>query len=169
MNASDVTWEGGVVLTEHPLVSIVTPSYNQGRYIEATIQSVLEQDYHHLEYLVLDGGSTDQTLTVLQRYEDRLLWISEKDRGQADAINKGFRLAQGQILGWLNSDDTYLPGTIRRVVDYFQTRRDVGMVYGEGYHVDASGKIIERYYTEPFSFQRLAEICFICQPTVFMR
>jgi glycosyltransferase involved in cell wall biosynthesis len=169
MRTSEATWEGGVVLTEHPLVSIVTPSYNQGRYIEATIQSVLQQDYPNLEYLVFDGGSTDDTLAVLRRYDGSLLWVSEKDRGQADAINKGFHSARGDILGWLNSDDTYLPGTVRRVVEYFQTHPDVGMVYGEGYHVDAVGQIIERYYTEPFSFKRLAEICFICQPTVFLR
>jgi hypothetical protein len=156
-------------LTEHPLVSIVTPSYNQGRYIGETIESVLNQDYPNLEYLILDGGSTDNTLTILRRYEGRLMWISERDRGQADAINKGFRMARGEILGWLNSDDTFLPGSIRKVVEYFRTHQDVGMVYGEGYHVDAVGKIIERYNTEPFSFKRLAEICFICQPTVFLR
>jgi glycosyltransferase involved in cell wall biosynthesis len=156
-------------MTEYPHVSIVTPSYNQGRYIEETIKSVLNQDYPNLEYLVLDGGSTDETLAILKRYEGHLLWTSEKDRGQADAINKGFRMARGQILGWLNSDDTYLSGTICRVVEYFQSHRDVGMVYGEGYHVDAVGRIIERYYTEPFSFKRLAEVCFICQPTVFFR
>jgi glycosyltransferase involved in cell wall biosynthesis len=150
-------------------VSIVTPSYNQGQYIEDTIQSVLQQDYPDLEYLVFDGGSTDHTRDILRRYEGRLLWVSEKDRGQADAINKGFRAARGEILGWLNSDDTYLPGTIRRVVEYFRTHRDVGMMYGEGYHVDAAGQVIERYYTEPFNFERLAEICFICQPTVFLR
>jgi glycosyltransferase involved in cell wall biosynthesis len=157
------------VLREGPLVSIVTPSYNQGRYIEETIQSVLSQDYSNLEYLVLDGGSSDDTLEILQRYEGRLQWISERDRGQADAINKGFRLAKGEILGWLNSDDVYLPGTIQKVVQYFQTHRDIGMLYGEGYHVDAMGKVIERYYTEPFNFQRLGEICFICQPTAFLR
>jgi glycosyltransferase involved in cell wall biosynthesis len=160
---------GVAVLREEPLVSIVTPSYNQGRFIEETIQSVLNQNYPNLEYLVLDGGSRDNTLDILKRYEGRLVWISEKDRGQADAINKGFRLAKGDILGWLNSDDTYLPGAIRKVVQYFQAHRDVGMLYGEGYHVDSAGKIIERYYTEPFDFQRLGEICFICQPTAFLR
>ena len=154
---------------ENPLVSIVTPSYNQGRYIEQTIESVLNQDYPNLEYLVLDGGSTDETVEILKRYEGRLAWISEKDRGQADAINKGFHLAKGQILGWLNSDDTYSPGAIRKVAQYFQSHREVGLLYGEGCHVDAAGKIIERYHTEPFSFHRLGEICFICQPAAFLQ
>ena len=95
----EATQEGGAVMVEHPLVSIVTPSYNQGRYIEATIESVLGQDYPHLEYLVMDGGSTDHTLAIFKRYEGRLRWISEPDRGQADAINKGFRMARGEILG----------------------------------------------------------------------
>lgn len=157
------------MLREYPLVSIVTPSYNQGRYIEATIQSVLNQDYPNLEYIVVDGGSMDGTVDILKKYEGRLIWISEKDRGQADAINKGFRMAKGEILGWLNSDDTYLPGAIHKVVQYFQAHPDVGMVYGEGYHVDGRGNIIERYYTEPFDYQRLGEICFICQPTAFFR
>ena len=152
-----------------PLVSIVTPSYDQSRYIEDTIRSVLTQDYPNLEYLVLDGGSTDGTVEILKKYEERLRWISEKDRGQADAINKGFQLAKGDILGWLNSDDTYLQGTIRKVVQYFETHPDVGMVYGEGYHVDAQGHRLGRYPTEPFDAQRLQETCFICQPTVFLR
>jgi glycosyltransferase involved in cell wall biosynthesis len=168
-SASPTAQAGVTVLRDEPLVSIVTPSYNQGGYIEETIRSVLQQDYSNMEYLVLDGGSTDNTLAILQRYSGRLSWISEKDQGQADAINKGFRMAKGEILAWLNSDDTYLPGTIRKVVEYFQTHHDVGMVYGEGYHIDAMGKILERYYTEPFDFQRLSEICFICQPTAFLR
>jgi glycosyltransferase involved in cell wall biosynthesis len=157
------------VAREGPLVSIVTPSYNQGRYIEETIQSILDQDYPNLEYTVVDGGSSDNTIEILKKYEGRLTWISEKDRGQADAINKGFRMAKGEILAWLNSDDTYLPGAIRKAVRYFEAHPEVGLLYGEGYHIDESGAIIERYYTEPFDYQRLGEICFICQPTVFMR
>jgi hypothetical protein len=151
------------------LVSIVTPSYNQGRYIEETIQSVLSQDYPHLEYIVVDGGSSDHTIEVLKKYERRLTWISEKDRGQADAINKGFRRAQGEIVAWLNSDDTYLPGAVRQSVRYLETHSEIGMLYGEGYHIDEHGQLIERYYTEPFDYQRLSEVCFICQPTVFLR
>jgi GT2 family glycosyltransferase len=96
-------------------------------------------------------------------------WISESDHGQADAINKGFRMARGEILAWLNVDDTYLPGAVRQVVEYFQRHPDVSMVYGEGQHVDGEGHIIAPYTTEPFDYQRLSERCFICQPTVFLR
>jgi glycosyltransferase involved in cell wall biosynthesis len=151
------------------LVSIVTPSYNQGHYIEETIQSVLNQDYPNLEYLVVDGGSRDNTVEILKKYEGRLTWISEKDQGQADAINKGFQMAKGAIVAWLNSDDTYLPGAVSTSVRYFEAHPEVGMLYGEGYHIDADGAILERYYTEPFDYQRLSEVCFICQPTVFLR
>jgi glycosyltransferase involved in cell wall biosynthesis len=152
-----------------PLVSIVTPSYNQGRYIEETIHSVLNQNYPKLEYIVVDGGSSDHTVEILKKYEGRLTWISEKDRGQADAINKGFRMAKGEIVAWLNSDDTYLPGAVPQAVRYFEAHPEVGMLYGEGYHIDEDGDLIERYYTEPFDYQRLSEVCFICQPTVFLR
>jgi hypothetical protein len=151
------------------LVSIVTPSYNQGRYIEETIQSVLNQDYPNLEYIVVDGGSSDNTIEILKKYEGRLTWISEKDRGQADAINKGFHMAKGEILAWLNSDDTYLPGAVHQSVRYLEAHPEVGILYGEGYHIDEQGERIERYYTEPFDYQRLSEVCFICQPTVFLR
>ena len=160
---------GIAVVRDEPMVSIVTPSYNQGRYIEETIQSVLTQDYPNLDYIVVDGGSTDGTVEILKKYEGRLTWISERDRGQADAINKGFRMAKGEIVAWLNSDDTYLPGAICKVVRYFDAHPEIGMLYGEGYHIDEDGDIIERYYTEPFDYQRLSEICFICQPTVFIR
>jgi hypothetical protein len=160
---------GIVPVRRQPLVSIVTPSYNHGRYIEETIQSVLNQDYPNLEYLVIDGGSSDNTVEILKKYEGRLTWISEKDRGQADAINKGFRMARGEILAWLNSDDTYLPGAVHQAVRYLESHPEVAMLYGEGYHIDAEGEFIERYYTEPFDYRRLSEVCFICQPTVFFR
>jgi glycosyltransferase involved in cell wall biosynthesis len=152
-----------------PLVSIVTPSYNQGRYIEETILSVLNQDYPNLEYIVVDGGSNDNTVEILKKYEEQLTWISEKDRGQADAINKGFHMAKGEILAWLNSDDTYLPGAVQKSVCHLAAHPEVGMLYGEGYHIDADGDLIERYYTEPFDYKHLSEVCFICQPTVFLR
>jgi glycosyltransferase involved in cell wall biosynthesis len=156
-------------MSGQPLVSIVTPSFNQGRFIRETIESVLGQDYPRIEYIVMDGGSTDETVKILREYDDRLVWVSERDRGQADAINKGWRRARGAVLAYLNSDDTYLPGAVARAVACLEDHPGAGAVYGEGYHVDESGAILERYPTEPFSMGRLVETCFICQPTVFLR
>lgn len=152
-----------------PDVTVVTPSYQQASFIEETIQSVLTQTGVRVEYLVMDGGSTDGTLEILEKYRPRLTYLSEEDQGQTDAINKGFQRAQGRFLAYLNSDDTYLPGTLAKAVRFLDEHPEFAMVYGEGYHVDVQGRFLERYYTEPFDFQRLAEICFICQPTVFLR
>lgn len=156
-------------LPDEPLVTIVTPSYNQGRFIEETIQSVLAQDYPHIEYMIMDGGSTDPTAEIVRKYEGRLLFISERDRGQAHAINKGFHRARGQILAFLNSDDTYVPGAVSSAAAALKSHPEAGFVYGEGYHIGEDGTVLERYPTEPFSKERLLETCFICQPTVFMR
>lgn len=152
---------------EYPLVSIVTPSYNQGKFIEETIKSVLGQDYPNIEYIVIDGGSSDETVSILQRYDAQIRWYSEKDNGQADAVNKGIRLAKGKIIGWLNSDDTYLPNAVSKVVTYLKSHPDTDLVYGEGYYTDIEGKVTNRYFTEKYSFSRLAEHCIICQPTAF--
>ncbi len=153
-----------------PLVSIITPSYNQGRFIEETILSVLTQDYPSIEYIIVDGGSTDETLAILGKYCNRIRWYSEEDLGQSNAINKGLRVAKGEILAYLNSDDTYLPGAIRRAVHYFTVDHpDSYFVYGEGYHINEKGTIIDRYPTEPFDFRHLAETCFICQPATFWK
>jgi hypothetical protein len=157
------------VLNSHPLVTIVTPSYNQGRYVEETILSVLSQDYPAIEYLVMDGGSSDETLQVLNQYSGRLLFVSEKDRGQSHAINKGFRRARGEIVAFLNSDDTYLPGAVSAAVKGLEADPEAPFLYGEGYHTAEDGKILDRYPTERFSSERLRDTCFVCQPTVFMR
>jgi glycosyltransferase involved in cell wall biosynthesis len=156
-------------MTDRPLVTVVTPSFNHGRFIRETIESVLGQSYPRVEYLVMDGGSTDETVEILKSYGDRLVWVSEPDGGQTDAINKGWRNARGEIVAYLNSDDTYLPGAIEKAVAALQARPDAGAVYGEGYHVDEGGRVIERYPTEPFDLARLGQTCFICQPTVFLR
>ncbi|HEY6191521.1 MAG TPA: glycosyltransferase family 2 protein [Bacteroidota bacterium] len=150
-------------------ISIVTPSYNQGKYIQETITSILSQDYPHVESIVMDGGSTDETVAILKRHDGRIVWRSEKDRGQTHAINKGLAIAMGEVVAYLNSDDTYMPGAFTKVVNYFNDHPDIGMVYGEGYHINEQGGVIERYPTEPFNFERLRETCFICQPTVFLR
>jgi len=159
-----------MIMQELPLVTIVTPSYNQGQYIEETVLSVLNQDYPNIEYIVMDGGSTDQTLEILKKYEGYLTWFSEKDKGQTDAINKGIRLTKGEILAYLNSDDTYLPGAVTRAVRHLTFENpDSPFVYGEGYNINAERTIIERYPTEPFDFRHLAETCFISQPTTFWK
>jgi glycosyltransferase involved in cell wall biosynthesis len=152
-----------------PLVSIITPSLNQGKYIEETIESVINQDYPRVEYIVVDGKSTDNTVEILKKYGTKLKWLSEQDRGQADAINKGILLTKGEIIAWLNSDDTFLPGAIKNVIDCFLEFPKVMMVYGKSYFINNAGKIVGKYPTEPFDYQRLAAFNFICQPSTFFK
>jgi glycosyltransferase involved in cell wall biosynthesis len=126
-----------------PLVSIITPSYNQAAYLEETIWSVFDQDYQNLEYIIVDGGSQDGSLEIIQKYADRLAWwVSEEDQGQTDAINKGFARAKGDVLAWLNSDDTYLPGAVAEAVEYLQSHPEVGMVYGDTNLIDEDSQVI---------------------------
>ncbi len=139
-----------------PLVSIVTPSFNQASFLEATIQSVLGQDYARIEYFVIDGGSQDGSREIIQRHAHRLAgWVSEKDQGQTDAINKGFARANGEILAWLNSDDTYEPGAIRQAVDHLLTNPGVGMVYGEANFINEVGEVIGRFPAAQTDLTRL--------------
>ncbi|HZT28239.1 MAG TPA: glycosyltransferase family 2 protein [Bryobacteraceae bacterium] len=154
---------------QEPVVSIVTPSYNSGRFLEETIQSVLSQDYAHIDYLVMDGGSTDGTREILERYRGRLRYVSERDRGQADAVNRGFRLSRGSVFAFLNADDTYLPGAISTVVRHMREHPEAGVVYGEGYHVTEAGEVINRYPTQVFDPEKFRRQCYICQPAAFLR
>ena len=152
-----------------PLVSIVTPSYNTAKYLTETIESVLSQDYPCIEYIVVDGGSTDGTLEILERYKDRVRYLSGTDLGPSDAAYQGFRQAKGEILAWLNADDSYLPGAVRKAVDYLQSHTDTDVVYGEGWWIDENGGVISRYPTLPFDPKVLERDCFICQPAAFLR
>ncbi len=150
-------------------ISIITPSMNQGPFIEETIRSVLAQDVEEVEYFVADGGSTDQTVEILQRYDDRLRWVSESDRGQAHAVNKGIAATSGEIIGWLNSDDVYVPGALAAVRDAFEANPDADVVFGRADHIDADGNVVGAYPVEPVSLDRLRETCTFCQPAVFFR
>jgi glycosyltransferase involved in cell wall biosynthesis len=152
-----------------PLVSIVTPTLNMGRFLEETIRSVLEQDYPRIEYVVIDGGSTDDTLQILRRYEGRLRYVSDPDNGQADAVNRGFSLTTGALFAFLNADDTYLPGAVSAAVAAFADHPEAGMVYGDAWHVDEAGGQIAPYPVEHFDARALARRCFVCQPASFLR
>jgi len=152
------------------LVAIVTPSYNQAPYLEQTIQSVLGQDYPRIEYLVIDGGPTDGSVEIIKKYADRLAyWVSEKDSGQAEAINKGFARAKGDILGWLNSDDYYFLNTISVAVRCFEQNPDVVMVYGDMMAVDGNGKTINILKYKQLTLEDLLCFQIIGQPSVFFR
>jgi len=154
-----------------PLVSIVTPSYNQGEFIGETIQSVLTQDYPNIEYWVIDGASTDETLSVLREYEHdpRFNWISESDAGQSDAINKGWSRCRGEILAWLNSDDTYMPGAIRTQVEALLRHQECGVVYGDVLYVNRESNPLYMGYGRPYDVIELLRLSIPAQPTTFIR
>ncbi|MCB1966544.1 MAG: glycosyltransferase [Candidatus Accumulibacter sp.] len=157
------------------LVTVVMPSFNQGRFIEAAARSVLEQDYPALELLIVDGGSTDGTLPCLERllgvFGNKLRWLSENDSGPANAINKALQLARGEFVGWLNSDDLYAPGAVATAAAYLTAHPQTVMVYGEAEHVDETGMRLAAYPTRrpPVAPETFQEGCFICQPSVFLR
>ncbi|MBI5281417.1 MAG: glycosyltransferase [Candidatus Solibacter usitatus] len=154
-----------------PLVTIVTPSFNQAEFIGATIESVLSQDYPRIEYIVMDGGSSDGTAAIAAGYAGRLEWISEPDHGQTHAINKGFQRARGEIVAWLNSDDILLPGAVSAAVDAFRRSPDTGAVYGGGCCIDRQGSVTMRFpATESFNLWKLNWLCdYILQQATFFR
>lgn len=167
-----------------PKISIVTPSFNQGEFLAETIESVISQagDFS-IDYIIVDGGSTDDSVNIIKRYEAILhegqwpiackgityRWLSENDKGQSDALLKGFRMANGTILSWLNSDDVFLPGALQSVAGIFNAYPETGLVYGDAHYCDADGSIIGRYRTEEFDYGKLAWFNYICQPSAFFR
>ena len=161
-----------------PKICVITPSYNARRYIGDCVRSVLAQDYPNLDYLVMDGGSTDGTVDVLRSFGDRVRYISQRDKGQSDALNRGFASAGAkaggdpdEVLGWLNADDTFAPGALAHVADIFAARPEVDVAYGLATYIDARGKHIARCtHIEPFNRDRLLRVSdFIVQPATFFR
>jgi glycosyltransferase involved in cell wall biosynthesis len=164
--------------------SIITPSYNQGQFLAETVESVISQEGDFfIDYIIIDGVSSDDSLAIIKRYDTLLQhgewpiacrgityrWVNERDKGQTDALLKGFRLAQGDIFAWLNSDDTYLPGALKTVADFFRVHTDTGLLYGDAHYCDTAGTVIGSYRTEEFDLDRLASANIICQPAAFFR
>lgn len=141
----------------YPKISIITPSFNQGDYIEQTILSVLNQNYPNLEYIVMDGGSTDGTVKILEKYTDQLAhWESSKDRGMYDALYKGIELSTGEIIGWINSDDIYLPNALFTVADIFSAFKQIDWIQGANSHLDEKGRIVsvyQAYYLTKYDYK----------------
>lgn len=141
---------------EWPKISIITPSFNQAEFLERTIKSVLDQNYANLEYILIDGGSTDGSVDIIKRYSDSIsYWISKKDSGQTEAINKGFKLATGEIVAWLNSDDEYCEGTLERVAKTFMSDSHLDFVFGDRLSIDRNGNILRDDRHTRFSFTEL--------------
>lgn len=152
-----------------PLVSIVTPTYNMARFLPETIESILSQDYPRIEYIVMDGGSTDGTVELLKQYEGRLTWVSEKDKGQSDAVNKGFLRTHGEIFTFLNADDVYMPGAVKTAVEAFAAHPEAGVIYGDAWYTREDGSVIKPYPVLPYDHDWLGHQCYICQPASFLR
>ena len=150
--------------------SVITPSFNQAAYLQQTMDSVLSQGIPGLEYVVIDGGSTDGSVELIHSYADRLTgWVSEKDRGQADAVNKGAARTTGEVVGWLNSDDLYLPGAVRKALDYLDAHPDVDAVYGDVLSIDGEGRLINVMRFDQYTAEDLMSFRVISQPGVFFR
>src|SRR6266540_4128786 len=143
-------------LSDLPKVSIITPSFNQGQFLEASIRSVLEQDYPNIEYIIVDGSSKDNSVEIIKKYEGRLAWwVSEKDKGHADALNKGFSHATGEILAWLNSDDIYFPNAVSDAVAALKTNPPVGMVYGDAELIDDAGLSAGQFGSKQTNYRQM--------------
>lgn len=153
-----------------PSVSVIMPSYNQAAYLEQSICSVLSQNIPGMEFVIMDGGSKDGSVEIIRRYEDRLAgWVSEKDGGQADAVNKGIACTSGEVIAWLNSDDLLLPGTLEKVLTYFAEHPEMDAVYGDVISIDADGKLFNVMRFAPYTHEDLMTFRIISQPGVFFR
>ena len=159
-------------MKEKTLVSIVTPSYNQGKFIEDTLLSVKNQDYPNIEHIIVDGSSTDNTIEILKKYEGtyNMQWLSEPDEGQSDAVNKGFKMANGEIIGWINSDDGYFDvSAISSVVKYFNEYKDADIIYGDVIKINEKNVLLFIKKSRKFDYASLKKSCFLEQPAVFFR
>jgi len=155
---------------EWPRTSIVSASFNQGPFIEETIRSILLQGYRDLEYVIFDGGSTDESVEIIRKYERWIsYWVSEPDRGQSDAINKGFKRATGEIQTWLNCDDTYVPGALYAAASYFRDHPEAGFVYGDCEWFDETGRTTRLFKGRPYTLESALSSSYICQPASFVR
>lgn len=158
-------------MSRHVSISIVTCSFQQGKYLDATIRSVLEQNYPNLEYIIVDGGSTDGSVDIIKRYAHRLAyWVSEPDEGQTHALIKGFKRSSGEIMGWLCSDDLLLPGALDTVAEFFAKHREVEAAYGDSLWIDASSNFIRCKREIPFNrFVWFYDFNYVPQPSMFWR
>jgi glycosyltransferase involved in cell wall biosynthesis len=154
-----------------PLVSIITPSFNQAQYLEETIQSVLNQDYPRIEYIVIDGGSSDASVDIIKKYQDKIkYWVSEPDKGQTEAINKGFAKAEGEILAWINSDDSYNLKAVGEAVKYLMANPEVGLVYADCNFIDQDSNVIGKFNAKQTDYKLLRRgFVHIPQQTMFFR
>src|SRR5450432_633905 len=161
--------KGRQPMERHPLVTVVTPCLNAAPFIARTIQSVLNQNYPHLEYIVMDCGSKDGTVDILEAWRGCLQYVSAPDNGTADAINRGFLRSHGTVFGWLNADDIYRPGAIEAAVRSLVSRPESAVVYGKAVWIDAEDEVLGSYPTvSPYNAAHWARECFICQPAAFM-
>jgi glycosyltransferase involved in cell wall biosynthesis len=146
-------------MSDLPRISIVTPSFNQARYLEATIQSVLSQNYPNLQYIIVDGGSTDGSVEIIRRYESSVAWwVSEKDRGQTNAINKGMARATGDVRAYLNSDDIYLPGALQRVGEHFATHPNTGLLHGRCRIMQENGRVTGEHFGSITRYDQIVDL-----------